>query len=343
LSAIAWRVDWPLACATPANNPKPDKDTTSMAFLHQQPKLCLGFDIAKDTITVAAGNTTTDVIDNQRRAIRAFLKSHKHADLVVCEPTGGHEALLLEECLRAGIACHRADTLKVKSFIRSYGTHGKSDAIDAAMLKAYGRERWDKLALWQAPDSDEVRLRALVRRRQELLAIRVAEKNRAKAPGARDLAASFRAVIKAVEHQIQAIEADVRDLIANSGTLKQRAAICTAMDSLGTIMTAKLLAILPELGSMTRRKAAALAGLAPHPNDSGQKKGYRKIRGGRPEIRSMLYMPALRAAAGKGEFAAFYKRLITNGKKPMVAIVAVMRKIVVTLNARLRDAAIPQS
>ncbi|RWC23963.1 MAG: IS110 family transposase, partial [Mesorhizobium sp.] len=77
-----------------------------MAFLHQQPQLCLGFDIAKDTITAADG-ITTRVIDNQRRAIRTFLKSHKQADLVVCEPTGGHESLLLEECLRAGIACHR--------------------------------------------------------------------------------------------------------------------------------------------------------------------------------------------------------------------------------------------
>jgi transposase len=313
-----------------------------MAFLHQQPQLCLGVDIAKDTVTVSDG-ITARTIANQRRTIRALLKSYKHMDLVVCEPTGGHEGLLLQECLRAGIACHRADTLKVKSFIRSYGTHGKSDAIDAAMLCAYGHERWAKLSLWQAPDADETSLRALVRRRQELITMKIAEKNRTNAPGGRGLARSFEAVIKVVERQIQIIDADIRKLIANNITLKHRAAICTAMGSLGPIVTARLLAILPELGTMTRRKAAALAGLAPHPNDSGQKHGYRKIRGGRPEIRSMLYMPALHAAAGRGEFAAFYKRLIANGKKPMVAIAAVMRKIVVTLNARLRDAAIPQS
>lgn len=313
-----------------------------MAFLHQQPQMCLGFDIAKDTVTVADG-TTTGTILNQRRAVRAFLKSYRHIDLVVCEPTGGHESLLLEECLRAGIACHRADTLKVKSYIRSFGTHGKSDAIDAAMLRAYGRERWEKLALWQAPDADETSLRALVRRRQELITIKVAEKNRAKAPGGRKLATSFEAVIKVVERQLQIIDAEIRELIANSSALKHRAAICTAMDSLGPIVAAKLLAILPELGTMTRRKAAALAGLAPHPNDSGQKQGYRKIRGGRPDVRTALFMPALRAAAGRGEFAPFYKRLVTNGKKPMVAIAAVMRKIIVTLNARLRDAAISQS
>lgn len=313
-----------------------------MAFLHQQPQLCLGFDIAKGTITVCDGAITRTVA-NQRRAIRALLKSYKHIDLVVCEPTGGHEGLVLEECLRAGIACHRADTLKVKSFIRSYGTHGKSDAIDAGMLWGYGRERWAKLSLWQAPDADETGLRALVRRRQELITMKVAEKNRAKAPGGRKLATSFKAVIKVVERQIQIIDADIRELIANSSTLKHRAAVCTAMDSLGPIVAAKLLAILPELGSITRRKAAALAGVAPHPNDSGQKKGYRKIRGGRPDVRTALFMPALRAAAGKGEFAPFYRRLITNGKKPMVAIAAVMRKIIVILNARLRGASILQS
>ncbi len=313
-----------------------------MAFLHQQPKRCLGVDIAKDTITASDG-ITIRTIANQRRAIRGLLKSYKHIDLVVCEPTGGHEGLLLEECLRAGIACHRADTLKVKSFIRSFGTHGKSDAIDAGMLWGYGLERWAKLSLWQAPDADETSLRALVRRRQELVVIKVAEKNRSKAPGGRDLAASFKAVIKVVERQIQLIDAAMRELIANSSALKHRAAVCTAMEGLGPIVTAKLLATLPELGSMTRRKAAALAGVAPHPNDSGLKRGYRKIRGGRPDVRTTLFMPALRAAAGNGEFAAFYKHLIAKGKKPMVAIAAVMRKIIVTLNARLRDASIPQS
>ncbi|MDX8437282.1 transposase [Mesorhizobium abyssinicae] len=180
--------------------------------------------------------------------------------------------------VRAGIACRRADTLKVKGFIRSFGTHGKSDTIDADMLWSYGRERWAKQDLWQTPDADETSLRALVRRRQELIAMKVAEKNRAKAPGGDRLGRFFKAVINVIERQIQIIDADIRELIANGSTLKHRAAVCTAMDSLGPAVAAKLLAILPELGTMTRRKGAALAGLAPHPNDSGQKHGYRKIR-----------------------------------------------------------------
>lgn len=316
------------------------KDSIRMAFLHHKPARCLGFDIAKDTITVSDGSAAR-AIANKRRTIRAFLKSCE-ADLVVCEPTGGYERLLLAEALRAGIACHRADTLKIKAFIRSFGTLGKSDAIDAAKLAAYGCERWPTLPLWRAPDPDEARLQALVRRRRDLVAIKVAEQNRASAPGAAGLAASFKAMLAVVTRQIQQLDEAIKALIAQASALSRRAAVCTAMNGIGPVCAAALLAIMPELGAMTRRQAAALAGVAPHPNESGLSRGYRKMRGGRPDLRTILFMPALRAAAGNGEFAPFYKHLVANGKKPIVAIAAVMRKIVITLNARLRDAC-PQS
>ena len=115
------------------------------------------------------------------------------------------------------------------------------------------------------------------------------------------------------------------------------------MNGIGLLSAATLIAQMPELGSLRRRQAAALAGTAPHPNESGTSKGRRRQRGGRPQVRTALFMPALRAAAGKGEFAAFYRRLVDNRKPPIVAIAAVMRKIVVTLNARLRDDTISQS
>ena len=313
-----------------------------MAFLHQQPALCLGADIAKHSIVISDGVHAARTITNGRRAIRAFLKSCG-ADLIVCEPTGGHEQLLLEECLRADIPVHRVDTLKLKAFIRSYGTLGKSDAIDAAGLALYGRERFARLPLWGAPEPHVERLKALVRRRSELLALKVAEQNRAKAPAAGELAASFKAMLAVITRQIASVDAAIAKLAAESAELRARIAICVAMAGIGMRTAAALLAEMPELGTMTRRQSGSLAGLAPHPNESGLTKGYRKTRGGRPGIGTILFMPALRAAAGQGEFAAFYKRLVTNGKKPMVAIAAVMRKMVVTLNARLRDAAIPQS
>lgn len=306
-----------------------------MAFLHDPPVSCLGVDVAKDSLTACNGQTVA-TLANSRSAIRSLLKT-TCPDLVVCEPTGGYELLLLEECLRAGIACHRADTLKLKAFIRSLGTLGKSDAIDAAQMAAYGHERWAGLPLWQAPDADERELQALIRRRTDLVAFRVAEKNRSRAPGARALAASFKAMLATIQRQIDAIEATIAALVARSRSICRRVAVCTAMNGIGLISAATLIAQMPELGSLQRRQAAALAGTAPHPNESGTVKGRRRQHGGRPQVRTALFMPALRAAAGKSEFAAFYKRLVDNKKPPIVAIAATMRKIIITLNARLRD------
>jgi len=308
-----------------------------MALLQHAPSTCLGCDVAKDTITVSDGVSKAVSIANTPAAIRGLLKRIA-PDFLVCEPTGGHELVLLDAAMRMGIACHRVDIARFKGFIRSLGALAKTDAIDATMMAAYGRERWRTLALWRAPDAEQARLKLLVRRRQELLAFRNAEQNRAKTPGHATLAASFKALIRTLEAQIKTLERAIADIIEQSRPLKQRAAILTTMNGIGPISAATLLALMPELGALSRRKAAALAGLAPHPSDSGTRQNYRKLRGGRPDVRTALFMPALRAAAGHGEFAATYTRLCANGKKPIVAITAVMRKIVVTLNARLRDA-----
>lgn len=311
-----------------------------MAFLHHLPRRCLGFDIAKETIAVSDGRSV-QVIDNQRTAIRRFLRNG-HADFAVCEPTGGHETILLEECLRLELPAHRVDTRKLKAFIRSRGRLGKSDAIDARELAAYGLERWASLVLWDAPDPCQERLKALVRRRDDLVATKVAEQNRAKAPGASELAATFRAVLAVLERQIKRVDQAIQALM-RTGPLKHKCDVMTAMPGIAQTTAAALIAAMPELGTMDRKQAAALAGLAPHPNESGKKIGYRRMRGGRPVVRTILFMPAMQAACGRGEFAAFYKRLVAAGKKPILALAAVMRKIVVTLNARLRDAQIQQS
>jgi transposase len=311
-----------------------------MTFLHHPPRRCLGFDIAKDTIAISDGHKATS-IPNERKQIRRFLRSC-NADFAVCEPTGGYEAVLIEECLRCELAVHRADTRKLKAFIRSRGRLGKSDAIDAREMVAYGLERWADLALWQPEEPSEARLKALVRRRADLVAIRVAERNRSKAPGAGELAASFKAMLVVINRQIALLDKAIRALM-RSQPLARRAETATAMTGIAETTAAALIAALPELGRMDRKQAAALAGLAPHPNESGNKIGYRRMRGGRPAVRTILFMPAMQAAQGRGEFAAFYRRLVEAGKKPIVAIAAVMRKIVITMNARFRDQFAQQS
>lgn len=311
-----------------------------MTFLHHPPRRCLGFDIAKDTIAISNGHKATS-IPNERKQIRRFLRSC-NADFAVCEPTGGYEVILIEECLRCELAVHRADTRKLKAFIRSRGRLGKSDAIDAREMVAYGLERWADLALWQPEEPSEARLKALVRRRADLVAIRVAERNRSKAPGAAELAASFKAMLTVINRQIALLDKSIRALM-RSQPLARRAETATAMTGIAETTAAALIAALPELGRMDRKQAAALAGLAPHPNESGNKIGYRRMRGGRPVVRTILFMPAMQAAQGRGEFADFYRRLVQAGKKPIVAIAAVMRKIVITLNARFRDQFAQQS
>jgi hypothetical protein len=117
---------------------------------HFRSQRCLVFDIAKDGIAVGDGRGV-QFIANRRKAIRRFLRTCR-ADFAVCEPTGGYETLLLEECLRLELPAHCVDTRRLKGFIRSHGQIGKSDAIDARGLAAYGMERWASLALWQAAD-----------------------------------------------------------------------------------------------------------------------------------------------------------------------------------------------
>lgn len=311
-----------------------------MAVLHHPPHTCLGCDIAKDTIAVSCGGPTT-VIANRSKDIRRFLQNCK-TNLVICEPTGGYEAVLIEECLRRGLPVHRADTRRLKAFIRSRGRIGKSDAIDAREMVAYGMERWASLSLWQAEKPDDAKLRALVRRRADLVAIRVAEQNRAMAPGGRELAVTFKAMLAAINRQIALLDKEIRRLM-RSEAFAARASIAMAMTGIAETTAAAVIATMPELGTLDRKKAAALAGLAPHPNESGNKIGYRRMRGGRPVMRTILFMPAMQAACGRGEFATFYKRLVEAGKKPIIAIAAVMRKIIVTLNARFRDQIIQQS
>lgn len=312
-----------------------------MDFLHTPPLRCLGVDVAKDNL-VASDGTRILTVDNNRCGIRALLKTMR-PDFVICEPTGGYELMLLEECLKVGITCHRADVMKLKAYIRSMGTLGKSDAIDARQMAAYGCERWARLPLWHAPDADEMELQVLVRRRADLVALRVAEHNRSKAPGAKAIAASFKAMLGAIQRQIDALDGQIAALVERSDRLARRIRICTTVSGVGTLSAANLIAQMPELGSLHRRQAAALAGTAPHPSESGNAKGRRRQRGGRPQAKTALFMPAMCAAQGKGQFAPFYKRLIRNGKPPIVAIAATMRKIVVTINARLRDDLLQQS
>jgi len=249
---------------------------------------------------------------------------------------GGHEDALLQALLQAGIAAHRADARKVKAFIRSFGILGKTDAIDARALATYGQERHATLARWQAPDPQRERLRTLVLTRRDLIADRLAYSNRLAAPGAAAVKRQLGQLLASFDRQIADITGEIKALIRAHQRLADADATIRSVVGIGETTAATLLALLPELGTLNRREIASLAGLAPHPNQSGTTDAYRRTRGGRPDIKRALFMAAMVAAKHHPTQRSFYERLLSQGKKPLVALTAIMRKLVVLCDALLR-------
>lgn len=309
-----------------------------MTIPQHVPTQVIGFDVAKDSITVFDSLTgRPHGIANEAAAIRAFIRTARPGCLAVCEPTGGHETVLLRCLMARGIAVHRVDTLKLKAFMRSFGTIAKTDAIDARALARYGQDRWAELPLFEPPNAAQAELSALVARRRDLTTLKTAETNRLKAPAAKTVQASCKALLRSIEAQIARIDRAIDDIVQASPELTARIRIAKTLPGVGERTAIALAATMPELGTLSRRQAAGLAGVAPHPNDSGTIRGYRKMRGGRTNVRNILFMAALAASRANGPLKKKYQNLIANGKKPIVAIAALMRNIIVILNAKIRD------
>lgn len=302
------------------------------------PTRFIGCDVGKHQIVIfdsADGQTLQ--IDNKRGDLTAFARRLDKGCLVLCEATGGHEAALLAILAEAEVPAHRADARKVKAFIRSYGTLGKSDSIDARALARYGAERHERLTCWRVPDPMCTRLQVLVRTRRDLVDARTAHSNRLGAPGGSVAAPYLKELIACLERQIHHIEADIATLLEDCDEFARCLQGLTRIPGIGFTTAATLIALMPELGTLTRRQAAALAGLAPHPNQSSLTDGYRRTKGGRPEVKRALFMAALSASRHHPTLRSFHQRLIQDGKKPIVAATAVMRRLIVIANAKIRD------
>lgn len=297
----------------------------------------LGADVAKDTITFycpRARQTTT--LCNRVVSLRAFLKKHQD-QAIVLEATGGYEMRLIELALSMRIVVYRVNPYRVRAFMRATGQNAKTDAIDAQALSAFAAQHHLSLRPFAPLSSDEKKLHQLTRRRDELIVMRTQEKNRLQAPDNAALVKSIRTVLACLSKQIASIDTELLALIKKSAALAHKTNILTDVAGVGQITATNLLAAMPELGTLDRKKIAALAGLAPFAKDSGTKSGYRKTGRGRRDVRRILFMAAFAAARYNPQCKTFYNRLIQNGKKPMLALIAVARKLLTILNAKLRD------
>lgn len=252
----------------------------------------------------------------------------------VLEASGGYERPVIHDLCSAGACVRLVDPRKVRLFARASGRWAKNDRLDAEMIAAYaraipGREH--------EADPAHERLAELASYRRQVLAEQTTVANQAEMlrdPELRRLAKRRLAALKA---QVSRLDKRIAEHIEASAPLRDKARMLLSIPGVGPVLCTALLAFLPELGRLSRHQVAALVGVAPMDNESGRRKGVRSIYGGRPALRSVLYMAALVATRFNPPLAAFYSRLRKAGKKPKVAIVAVMRKLVVMANALIRD------
>lgn len=296
----------------------------------------LGADVAKAEIVVAGvGLVQPLTIANTAAGYRALRAGLGDGPVhVVCEATGPYHRKFVAALHEAGLTVSVVNPRAVRDFARAQNRLAKTDAIDAATLAEFGR----CLQPRPTPRPEPVRqeLAELVARRGQLVADRAREATRLEGLTLRSVLSGLRRHLRHLDAQIADLEKAIAHLIAATPVLRQAAARLQAVQGVGPATTAVLLADLPELGHGDKNRIAALAGLAPFNRDSGAFRGHRSIRGGRPAVRRALYMAALSAARANPILRAVYQRLRQRGKAHKVALVAVMRKLLLHLHARLQ-------
>jgi transposase len=294
-----------------------------------------GLDIAKLNLQLHLAGRVHDLPNTAagHRRLRKLLAAQPGVH-VICEATGGYERAVVAALQEACVSVSVLNPARVRHFARATGQRAKTDHIDAAVLSAYGQALQPKPT---APRTEqEQQLTELIRRRVQVLEILVAQRQQAERLTVPALRRQAQSLVRRLEHDLVQIEDKLKELRTQASTLEQRVQKLEAITGVGAITALGVLAELPELGTLNRRQAAALAGLAPHPRDSGQWHGRRSIGGGRAPVRRALYMAALVAAHSNRQLKEFYQRLRAAGKPAKVALTAVMRKLIVLMNHILK-------
>jgi len=294
--------------------------------------------VSKDTLEVATGDGTVsgtyaNTVDGLRELVGALGGSEYHR--VVLEASGGYERLALVALHAAGLPVVLVEPARARHFARGLGKRAKTDAIDAAILARMAELAVDDNPLWAPLDDHLADLGGLLERRRQLLTFRDAEVKRRRL--VRDIVRpNLEESITDLTGKVDALDKRIDELVAASADLQARVAVLQGVKGVGRVTAASLIHMVPELGRLTRGEVAALVGVAPINRDSGTWKGQRYIRGGRQEPRAVLYMSALAATRWNPVIKMRYRHLVEHGKKPKVAIVACMRKLLVHMNALMR-------
>lgn len=296
----------------------------------------VGIDVSKLTLDVFDGAIgRSERIANASEPIAALVERWRGKIIVALfEATGPYDRLLSRALAQAGIPFTRVNPQRARDFARAAGFLAKTDAMDARMLAAMAERL--RPPSFAPPSAERERLRSLHRRRGELVRMRQQERVRASETQEPEEREGLSRHISWLTAEIKDLEARARALIASIAAFKTTWDRLRAAPGIGPTGATTLLALMPELGTRSPKAIAALAGLAPLNRDSGNQRGRRTIGGGRRRVREALYMAAL-SAIRNGHFADIYNGLVAAGKPKKLALIAVARKLLVALNAMIRD------
>lgn len=308
----------------------------------------IGIDVSKQRLDVAVhGESSSYEFEQTDEGLEALceLVKAKEPKLVVMEATGGYEMAPLAALLTRHLPAAVVNARRVRDFARALGKEAKTDRLDAAVLAEFAAKMSDSIRVSPLASDEALALREMLLRRRQLVTLLAAEKTRSQQlVGPRKVkrvVASVERSIHFLEKEIEALNDEMSERIKNSDAWKRKDELLKTVPGVGPTTSRTLLTTLPELGTLTNKQIAALVGVAPFNDDSGSpRKGRpRHIRGGRAEVRSILYMATMTAIRCNPVIRAFYDRLTSKGKLGLVAMTACIRKLVTILNSMLRHGA----
>lgn len=296
----------------------------------------VGIDISKSKLDVAIYEGTCWEVSYDETGVSSLLEQLKQLSptLIAMEATGGLESVIASKLTLAGLPVAVVNPKRIRDFAKASGKLAKTDRLDAHVIAHFAQSI--KPPVRQLADEQQQVLSALIARRTQLIEMLTAEKNRLKQAHCR-IRPSILKNIEGLEQCLKELEKDISENIHNSPLWHDKDEILQSAPGIGQVVSSTLIAELPELGTLDRKKIAALVGLAPFNDDSGKHSGKRQICGGRAAVRTALYMASLSAIRFNPHLKMFYQRLRDAGKAAKIALTACMRKLLTILNSMVKN------
>lgn len=303
----------------------------------EQHSIWIGIDVSSSSLDVAIRPTGDfwSAANTEAGVQEAVAKIQSLSpEMIVVEATGGIEALIVTALASARLPVVVVNPRQVRDFAKATGTLAKTDKLDANIIAHFGEAVRPDIR--PIKDDDLQGLTDIITRRRQIIDMLTAEKNRLKR-SSRQVSKDIKAHIAWLEKHLDKTDVELHKRIKENPLWRRQDEICRSIPGVGQILSMSLLANLPELGQVSSRQISALVGVAPFNHDSGKYRGRRIIWGGRANVRSVLYMATMTAVRFNPSLKTFYERLVNAGKKPKVALTACMRKLLIILNAMVRD------